>query len=1137
MSYWKDYAYVDAHYEHPVTKKRTKWKRILDRDAKRRVIDPSRGSNCFTSVQRFKDATSLLQINEETARLRKKADKNRSEQERLDELLAYGDDLPEMQSRYHGLFFDFDSVPGEGETIEIALERARKDANKLVDWFISTFEIGQAHIQCWFSGKKGFHVTIRPEVFGVVPHPHLTLIAKSIAFELADMLNLKTLDRTVYSSSRMWRIPNTTHPATGKYKIELTAREMERWDIEKIQKTASGPRDEVENHRQPKGSAEMEANPNSFVWERCEYEDIETDVVAAAWYQERFNDYEAYRDLQNVRPRAPIKTFSEAGEEWPPCVKDIWDNGPKEGGPGRNRVTLPLVGFMYDAGMEKRTAEAEIGDWTSRHFPEERWIRSRLANAKSVVESAYRGQVRFSCRFIRSCGGTGQGGKVRCVGEDNCKWVREAIDQEPDRVPMLHLSEASKGCYDGVKIRTAIHVATVARGPFGLPQSGTLKCSPNPEAKMCQGCPVGPDGSNGEVDWCVDSEERAVLAMVNVSDSVKIGTLKQMCGVPQKCTRTKIDVEATSNVEEVQVIPMVDFDHSYMVEDDDDIGVRASRHVVRTAYYIGHGIEANKKYIIEPTVFMHPKDQVMCFLFDKMEPAQNDIDQFEMTEDLQESLKVFQVAAGETIEEKLIQIHRDLTVNVHQIGGRFDLSIAVDLCYHSVIAFKFIGQMVTRGYFELVVVGDSGSGKSTLVERMMRHFGLGEMIAGEDAKRTGLVYSSTQVNGQWVLRWGKIPQNDRRLLVIDEFAAMPVEEIGKMTQLRSEGRARGGGVSADYETFARTRLICLTNPRGNARALSGYNFGVMALRGIYGEMQDLRRVDLAVVADKEDVPKDMLNKRWDRVNRPHEYTADLCRNLILWAWSRDPRHVKWSSEAEDEAIKWANVLGDTYACDIPLAQASDLRIKIARIACAVAARVFSTDDTCTHLLVNKEHVEFAAMFMDRSYRKDSMSYFEYARGYKQDNYISDEKRKRIREMLGSFGEETPMIIRTLVDTDLLKKMKFSDMVNLEIDDFKRLWKFLVNERLLVQTARGYRRTEGFTKLLRKREAKTTNYHGGLSDAIETGGIFDEDMTMGPEDQPPPPKAPPVEVTEGTEDDFFLDDPLPGRSEPDDEPDF
>ena len=87
MSYWSDFLYVDAHYEHPTSKRRMPWKRIPERDVQRLIIGPSRGSNCFTSIQRFKDATSLREVLKETAALKEKGPKNDIEEARLARLI------------------------------------------------------------------------------------------------------------------------------------------------------------------------------------------------------------------------------------------------------------------------------------------------------------------------------------------------------------------------------------------------------------------------------------------------------------------------------------------------------------------------------------------------------------------------------------------------------------------------------------------------------------------------------------------------------------------------------------------------------------------------------------------------------------------------------------------------------------------------------------------------------------------------------------------------------------------------------------------------------------------------------------------------------------------------------------------
>jgi hypothetical protein len=480
-----------------------------------------------------------------------------------------------------------------------------------------------------------------------------------------------------------------------------------------------------------------------------------------------------------------------------------------------------------------------------------------------------------------------------------------------------------------------------------------------------------------------------------------------------------------------------------------------------------------------------------------------------MTDELKDKLKVFQLRDGQSVEKKLLEIHHDFQANVHQIGGRFDLSIAVDLCYHSVIGFKLAGKPVNKGWFELLVMGDSGTGKSQLLDRMIRHYGLGEIIAGEDSKRTGLVYASIQLQGKWVLQWGKIPTNDRRLLVIDEFSGIPAEEIGKMTQLRSEGRARGGGVNQNYETWARTRLIFLTNPRNNRGQVELFNYGVQAIDDLFDSSADLRRVDLALIARKDEVDTTLINKRWDQTELAHQYTSDLCRSMVLWAWSREPHHIEWQPGAEDEVYRHAEELGDRYECDIPLAEKADLKLKLARISCAVAARLFSTDAEAKKVLVRPEHVDFASKFMDRLYRKKSMNYFTYAKKYKAANHYSDDKRDHIKRTFKSFGTEYDNIVNTLLEADMLSKAGLGDMVNIEPEDLKKLWKYLVGEQLLRRTARGYRKTGAFQGYLQLLGTGKPHHPGDLDPQFEAGGgegfpvldsFFDD---AEPEETPPP----------------------------------
>lgn len=1113
MSFWKDYCYVDAHYEQPVTKLRTKWQRILVDQVDRRIVAKADRTNCYASVQRFKDAVALRDlIKDKEAQQKPKTKQQDPATARALELDREANELPAQQLHYHGLFFDFDcDHTKRGITEPAALLQSLTDAKKLVVHVQDLFTgLAPEHLQIWYSGRKGFHVLVRPEPFGIRPHQHLTYIIKHLAHELADTLELSTLDRTVYSMPRQWRLVNTIHPTSGRFKIELTPKELLAWTPEDIIELATHP-------RLGPNLTQLPVLADSMLHADAHYKDIAADPTCVAWWTQRYEQYEAWADLKNLRPRRPIIRPEDA-TEYPACVRDLMNNGPKPGGPNRNRVTLPIVGFFKDSGVDQFECTTQIEQWTRTWYPSEPWLsRERIPNAKSVVAQAYgpTSNVRFACRFIRSVGGPGENGRVACVGEDLCPWVGKKEDQEPAEVPQLHLSEASKGCYVGTKIKTEIHVAAMAKSPFEVPLKGRALCMPDPDAAICTMCPNNQSGGKGKLEFILEADERDVLQMINVNDNMRKSALKKKIGIPEKCFKHRIETIESGNVEEVQMIPMVDYATTYRLEEEesDDLSKKAARHVVRIAYHLGHGMEANKKYRIEATPWGHPKDQSVVFVFDTAEPAQDDIAQFKMTPDLYSKLQIFQRRPGQTVEDKMTEIHADLTANVHQIGGRADLSMAVDLCYHAVIGFRFTGQDVHKGWFELLVMGDSGTGKSSLVERMIRHYGLGELVSGEDARRTGLVYSSIQMQGQWVLQWGKVPQNDRRLLVIDEFSGIPGEEVSKLTQLRSEGRARGGGVNQAYETWARTRLIFLTNPRHNRGRLGGFNYGIQAIEDLFDEAPDIRRVDLAMVLEKDEVETSLINRRWDQSELNHVYTSGLCQALVLWAWSREPHHIRWQDGAEDEVRRWADRLGDTYDCDIPLAERADLRLKIARISAAVAARVFSTDSEAKKVLIEKEHVEFAALFMDRAYRKRSMSYFAYAKKWRQDNHFTQDRKHNIVRFLQEF-DRSDDVISSLLEINQVGKKEFGDLINVEEAALKKLWMYLVDDRLLRRTAAGkWKKTVAFTNLLKDMGSAKSGYENTLPADFETK-VYDrkmasaaddshEDTLVGPDDEDVP----------------------------------
>jgi hypothetical protein len=83
-------------------------------------------------------------------------------------------------------------------------------------------------LHLWHSGRRGFHATLPPVVFGAeAGHPRLPRVYAAMVEQLFPPQVAPSLDRSVYSAGkgRMWRLPNRRRSDNGRYKVPLSVRE------------------------------------------------------------------------------------------------------------------------------------------------------------------------------------------------------------------------------------------------------------------------------------------------------------------------------------------------------------------------------------------------------------------------------------------------------------------------------------------------------------------------------------------------------------------------------------------------------------------------------------------------------------------------------------------------------------------------------------------------------------------------------------------------------------------------------------------------------------------------------------------------------------------------------------------------
>ena len=924
----------------------------------------------------------------------------------------------ENESQYCDLYFDFDGP----------LEKCRQDVMKVVEFFTTEFDLHPETLRVYFSGMKGFHLFVSAQALGVKAHPKLSYIHKEAALWLRELLDLKTLDyKSIYSIRRMIRLPDSIHTKSGLFKIELTHSELKTKTVKAIKALAKTPR----------GS----------LYPDLEKESISVNDDAAHWFTQFIEQFDRQKMLYQLRPKRKIAKTDHV----PVCVKFLLesDTVPVKG--QGNQAALALATFFKDAGLSQKQALNKLVPWvtalkntSTKHTPDK-----AVATLKSVVKAVYDGEYFFACAFIRAVGDKDT--PIPCEYQ-NCK-TATADNQTPRDPISLHLSEASRAEFVGQPVVMDVMVSGKDMSPYIIPKNFAIKCSP--DGKYCEHCRLAQFGGYYECEFSMTDPE--VLEMMRSGQDALKGTLRRKAGVKARCGRHLIEVIDYFNLEEVRLIPQIDF------------GFEEQEYAVRRGFYVGHGLKTNEEYRIEAITVPHPKSQYAVHIFDTVSSASSDLS-FTMTPTLKRQMKVFQLRKKESVADKFDHIHRDLAANVTHIWGRELISTTIDLIYHTALSFYFQESLVQKGWGELLIIGDSGQAKSTLALEMRNHYQAGAMLNGESASRTGLVYSLQESDNRWMLAWGQIPLNDRRLLIIDEFGGVPQDQIAEMSGLRTSGIAEVTKVIS-AKTAARTRLIFMSNPR-TGRPIAQYDYAVQAVAGkweLISKMEDVRRFDVAVCCRSGEVSEEIINRR-EFPTEPHVYTNSLCNLLIRWTWTRRAEDVEFSEEAVETILVSAIAAARKYHSSIPLVEAADHRLKLARLSVGCAARLFSTDVTGEKILVEKEHVEFVVALLEKCYH--SLDYDTYSEAEYSASRIPDTEATEIDKEFKEFPAWFDLR-RLLLSTRYFRRRELEDMMGYDTDTAKEVIRILSRHRLIEATSAGYRKREFFIKLLKEMTQEET----------------------------------------------------------------
>jgi hypothetical protein len=617
----------------------------------------------------------------------------------------------------------------------------------------------------------------------------------------------------------------------------------------------------------------------------------------------------------------------------------------------------------------------------------------------------------------------------------------------------VSLPQSSEARFVGRPLQVSVMVSGKDTTPYVVPKRVKASC-PVDGRKACSWCSMALFGGKREVEFGPD--DRDLMAFTMSSDTQVKGLIVRKMGVA-KCEAFKLEIAELQNLEEVRIIPEIDYFHGREIDEE---------YVVRQAMFLGQGLRSNRSYSILAHAYPDPRTQYSMLLIRSAVPSQDSIASFAMNDSIADELSRFKCAAptADAVAEKFDAIAADLEANVHHIYQRRDMQAVMDLAWHSVIGFDVGSVMVRKGWVEALILGDSGQGKTEMSLCLLRHYGLGERVQGEQVSVAGLVGGVEQTAKRWMLTWGKMPLNDRRLLVVEEVQGMSVEDLARLSDVRSTGVAEITKMRTE-RTNARCRLIFIANPR-SGRPVRSYDSGVETVAELFGKAEDVRRLDIAIMAASGEVPQSILNAV-ERPKIPHDATAAACKRLILWAWSRRPSQVRFDPSAIVEVYSTARAMGESFSAKIPLVEPADMRLKIARLAASAAARTFSTPEGDHEtVLVGRHHVAFVVDFLNRQYRKPSMAYDEFSRIADSGERVAE--REKI-EMVRQFKTlpRWQALARELSECRAFRKGELVDAVGYDREESRLVFPVLRRMRAIRSTPVGFVKAPFFIELLRE----------------------------------------------------------------------
>lgn len=265
---------------------------------------------------------------------------------------------PKEGALYADFYLDFDD--------EEDFEKVRKDAIYAI-WYMEQnfkYAIPKELVRIYYSGKKGVHLVVPAVVFSIEPHMSLNEYYKLMAKDFAEHSPYDTIDLKIYDRRRLFRMVNSQHQDTGKFKVPLTYTELVTCSVEEIREIASQPR--------------MLNYPKAYSVSKAKQEFQRHVEAWGARFGKQFDNRKRFQEK-------PLDFI-------PVCIQELIDMGPQKG--KRNETGCVLAAFWRKQGCTEQEAWDLLARWNNGSMSDR--------ELKQILEKMYKNSYSYGCSTLES---------------------------------------------------------------------------------------------------------------------------------------------------------------------------------------------------------------------------------------------------------------------------------------------------------------------------------------------------------------------------------------------------------------------------------------------------------------------------------------------------------------------------------------------------------------------------------------------------------------------------------------------------------------------------------------------------------------------------------------------------------------